>query len=243
MDEIQFDPAAYFAQVCWRVSSIAMGTTPSVQEDLQNLKKFPAKNSSRRQAFQRLQQSLVSRLGTAELLSVVAQVERLRFELWQAPPSGATRLPPQVLADRVRGTVFGAALGDAAGLATEFLSHAEAVDFYGPKADFQPGREVFPDEHRMMWCAGDWTDDTDQQVLLMQSLLNTKGHADPCDFAARLASWRTSGFPELGDQSAAGLGQTTKLVLNDPDFTSAPHKAAAAHSSKTPSNGGVMRTS
>ncbi|CAK9068190.1 unnamed protein product [Durusdinium trenchii] len=219
-----------------------MGTTPSVQEDLQNLKKFPAKNSSRRQAFQRLQQSLVSRLGTAELLSVVAQVERLRFELWQAPPSGATRLPPQVLADRVRGTVFGAALGDAAGLATEFLSHAEAVDFYGPKADFQPGREVFPDEHRMMWCAGDWTDDTDQQVLLMQSLLNTKGHADPCDFAARLASWRTSGFPELGDQSAAGLGQTTKLVLNDPDFTSAPHKAAAAHSSKTPSNGGVMRT-
>eukprot|EP00913_Durusdinium_trenchii_P020386 g19150.t1 len=169
-------------------------------------------------------------------------VERLRFELWQAPPSGATRLPPQVLADRVRGTVFGAALGDAAGLATEFLSHAEAVDFYGPKADFQPGREVFPDEHRMMWCAGDWTDDTDQQVLLMQSLLNTKGHADPCDFAARLASWRTSGFPELGDQSAAGLGQTTKLVLNDPDFTSAPHKAAAAHSSKTPSNGGVMRT-
>ena len=220
-----------------------MGAQPSVQEDLQNLKKLPTKSPLRRQAFQRLQKTLApGRLGAADLLSVVAEVERLRFEPWPAPPSGATCLRREALADRVRGTVFGAALGDAAGLATEFLSKEEAVEFYGPNADFQPGQEVFPDEHRMMWCAGDWTDDTDQQILLMQSLLNTKGQADPCDFATRLAAWRNSGFAELGDQSAAGLGQTTKAVLNDPEFISAPHKAAAAHSSKTPSNGGVMRT-
>ena len=148
----------------------------------------------------------------------------------------------QVLADRVRGTLFGAALGDAAGLATEFLSAAESKEFYGEDADFRPGRAVFPDEHRMMWCAGDWTDDTDQQVLMMQSLLHSGGHADPCDFAMRLLSWRTSGFPELGDQSAAGLGQTTKAVLNDPSFAASPHTAAAAHSAGIPSNGGVMRS-
>ena len=142
----------------------------------------------------------------------------------------------------MRGTLFGAALGDAAGLATEFLSATEAKEFYGEDADFRPGRAVFPDEHRMMWCAGDWTDDTDQQILMMQSLLHSGGHADPCDFATRLLSWRTSGFPELGDQSAAGLGQTTKAVLNDPGFAASPHTAAAAHSAGIPSNGGVMRT-
>ena len=127
-------------------------------------------------------------------------------------------------------------------MAAEFLSKDETVDFYGLEADFQPGREVFPDEHRMMWCAGDWTDDTDQQILMMQSLLKSKGRADPCDFAMRLSAWRNTGFKELGDQSAAGLGQTTKAVLNDPNFLSAPHDVAAKHSAKIPSNGGVMRT-
>ena len=221
----------------------AMGASPSVQEDLQKLKTSGPKSLQRKQAFQRLQKSLgCQRLSPAELLSAVASVEALRFDLWPEPPAGASSLESDVLADRVRGTLFGAALGDAAGLAAEFLSKDETVDFYGLEADFQPGREVFPDEHRMMWCAGDWTDDTDQQILMMQSLLKSKGRADPCDFAMRLSAWRNTGFKELGDQSAAGLGQTTKAVLNDPDFLSAPHDVAAKHSAKIPSNGGVMRT-
>lgn len=220
-----------------------MGATPSVQEDLQKLKTSPPKSRPRREAFQRLQTSLGCQpLSSAQLLSTVASVEALRFDLWPEPPAGASSLAAERLADRIRGTVFGAALGDSAGLAAEFLSADETLDFYGPDADFQPGREVFPDEHRMMWCAGDWTDDTDQQILMMQSFLSSKGQADPSDFARRLADWRHSGFKELGDQSAAGLGQTTKCVLNDPNFISSPIEVAAKHSSKIPSNGGVMRT-
>ena len=78
--------------------------------------------------------------------------------------------------------------------------------------------------------------------IVDRSLLQSAGRADACDFGSRLLSWRTSGFPELGDQSAAGLGQTTKAVLNDPNFATSPHTAAAAHSASIPSNGGVMRT-
>ncbi|CAE7349346.1 unnamed protein product [Symbiodinium natans] len=224
----------------------AMGastSTPSTDSDLRLLKAQPASSRLRQEAFERLRLKFLTPIGPKELLEAKAQVEALRFaRLWPEPPEGATRLDAEVLADRVRGALFGAALGDAAGLATEFLSAAEAREFYGPEADFRPGRALFPDEHRMMWCAGDWTDDTDQQVLMMQSLLHSGGNADACDFASRLLSWRTSGFPELGDQSAAGLGQTTKAVLNDPDFEKSPHKAAAAHSASIPSNGGVMRT-
>eukprot|EP00438_Fugacium_kawagutii_P030362 Skav223245 [mRNA] locus=scaffold2231:451455:452681:+ [translate_table: standard] len=221
-----------------------MGGSQSAQDDLLKLKTLASKSHQRREAFRRLQKSLGcgTPLSSTELLSTVASVEALRFDLWPAPPAGASALSPEVLADRIRGALFGAALGDAAGLATEFLSGAEALEFYGPDADFRPGRDVFPDEHRMMWCAGDWTDDTDQQILMMQSLLNSKGQADPCDFAKRLVAWRDAGFKELGDQSAAGLGQTTKGVLNDPDFVSLPIEVAAKHSSKIPSNGGVMRT-
>lgn len=223
----------------------AMGaskSTPSVDSDLRALKAHAASARERQEAFERLRRQFLTPIGAAELLKAKADIEALRFPMWQEPPLDATRLSREVLADRVRGTLFGAALGDAAGLATEFLSAAESKEFYGEDADFRPGRAVFPDEHRMMWCAGDWTDDTDQQVLMMQSLLHSGGHADPCDFAMRLLSWRTSGFPELGDQSAAGLGQTTKAVLNDPSFAASPHTAAAAHSAGIPSNGGVMRT-
>mmetsp|Transcript_57763 Transcript_57763/g.153996 ORF Transcript_57763/g.153996 Transcript_57763/m.153996 type:complete len:277 (-) Transcript_57763:480-1310(-) len=94
----------------------------------------------------------------------------------------------------------------------------------------------------MMWRAGDWTDDTDQQVLLLQSLLATGGRAEPQDFARRLLTWREKGFPQLGDESGAGLGQATKAVLNDPKFLESPHEVAVAHTSHRPTNGGVMRT-
>ncbi|CAE7523891.1 unnamed protein product [Symbiodinium pilosum] len=220
----------------------ASSSTGTTDEDLRLLKTKPAHARERQQAFERLRQKFLTPIGKAELLKATAQVEALRFPLWQEPPPDATHLDAEVLADRVRGALFGAALGDAAGLATEFLSAAQAKEFYGSEADFRPGRAVFPDEHRMMWCPGDWTDDTDQQVLMMRSLLQSAGRADACDFGSRLLSWRTSGFPELGDQSAAGLGQTTKAVLNDPNFATSPHTAAAAHSASIPSNGGVMRT-
>ena len=82
-------------------------------------------------------------MSSAQLLSTVASVEALRFDLWPEPPAGASSLAAEKLADRIRGTVFGAALGDSAGLAAEFLSADETLDFYGPDADFQPGREVF----------------------------------------------------------------------------------------------------
>jgi len=185
---------------------------------------------------------LVKAASPEDLLAAVATVDALRFEVWEQPPAGASRLDRSALADRVRGCIFGAALGDAAGLACEFLSAAQVADFYGPDADFAPGRDVFPDEHRMMWVPGDWTDDTDQSVLILQSLLECGGRASPVDFAARLLAWRAGGFPQLGDESAAGLGQATKAVLNDPSFATDPHAAAARHTAATPSNGGVMRT-
>lgn len=182
-------------------------------------------------------------LGPVERLQVASSVEALRFDvLWPPPPAGASLLDGSELADRVRGCIFGAALGDAAGLAGEFLSRQQIDNFYGSGADFRPGRQVYPDEHRMMWPAGDWTDDTDQQILMLQSLLQSGGRADPLDFASRLLAWRERGFQELGDESAAGLGQSTKAVLNDPRFREQPHETAAAHSAEKPTNGGVMRT-
>lgn len=219
-----------------------MGAKPSAQADLLTLKTRPATSSERKRAFTRLQRSLVKQLPDEDLRRVTEAVDlSLQLVSWTLPPEGKTTLSERDLADKVRGLIFGAALGDAAGLATEFLSKAQALEFYGEDADFTPGRDLYPDEHRMMWHPGDWTDDTDQHVLLIQSLLHCGGVADAKDFAVRLHTWRSQGFAELGDESGGGLGQATKAVLNDPTFLENPVAAAAARTANKPTNGAVMR--
>ena len=138
-------------------------------------------------AFERLRTHFCRRPTAAERQAAIAAVDAERYELWSTPPPGASTLSPERLADRIRGLVFGAACGDATGLATEFLSRADVEAFYGPDFAYCPvPKATKPDTHRMMWLPGDWTDDTDQLVLVLQSLLHSRGEADPVDFAHRL---------------------------------------------------------
>ena len=75
------------------------------------------------------------------------------------------------LVDRIRGLVFGMALGDAIGLSTEFMKKSDVVKTYSSK--FAAGSYTFDDivwnNHNRRWARGDWTDDTDQAILIMQS--------------------------------------------------------------------------
>ena len=43
------------------------------------------------------------------------------------------------------------------------------------------------------WAPGDWTDDTDQMILLLQSILEFHGDVYPVDFAQRLKNWVQKG--------------------------------------------------
>jgi hypothetical protein len=107
-----------------------------------------------------------------------------------AIPEGASKLSKEQLVDKIRGTIFGAAVGDAVGLgififyflaiffshsfsayllsvysATEFLNKEQSSFVYGREA-ITFGKGAFPrDRHRGRWLTGDWTDDTDQYVF------------------------------------------------------------------------------
>ena len=74
----------------------------------------------------------------------------------------------------------------------------------------------------MLKAEGDWTDDTDQQVLLMLSLTQTKGIPDPVDYGKRLGQWETTGlgFAPFNDTASHGCGNTTRMVLTHPLLTS-----------------------
>src|SRR5262249_35506062 len=141
------------------------------------------------------------------------------------------------LADRVRGVLFGQAVGDALGFGTEFLPKSAVARFYpdGLTDYSQIGGRFQACEQ---WRPGDWTDDTDQLLCVLDSLLE-KGHLDPLDVAARLCYWGlTDGY---------GMGQTVYFCVHHPRFAERPFEVAEEYwqsrGQRPAANGAVMRTS
>lgn len=88
------------------------------------------------------------------------------------------------LKDRFRGAVLGLAIGDALGMPVEGLSAREIKDNFGAIDDFIPS----PDGSK----AGEWTDDTEEMLLLSESIINSV-YLNPYDFSKRLVSAMNSG--------------------------------------------------
>mmetsp|Transcript_70036 Transcript_70036/g.105872 ORF Transcript_70036/g.105872 Transcript_70036/m.105872 type:complete len:495 (+) Transcript_70036:20-1504(+) len=244
-------------------------TPPTKQQIEASLRTLECQTSSlqeKRQAFDIVQLAHVPVINrSAKYAAELSQVFSLRFPIWPATLTTTDILMPyhhdnnntnsngntvsavqRALSDRIRGLVFGAALGDAVGLSTEFLSCAQVDTYYTVDHIFHPRAEVHPDFHRINFPAGDWTDDTDQLVLVLQTLLENEGRYDGAIFAEKISSWKNHGFPGLGDESGAGLGRTTLTVLNHKEFRTRPQFAAAdvwERGGRTmAANGAVMRT-
>lgn len=175
--------------------------------------------------------------------------------------------------DRFLGVLFGAAVGDALGIVTEFQSGAAADEYvranmaaHGGRMSLLhwPGRaadgSVLAEEasryHHNFWRQGDWSDDTDQHILIVQTLLNECAASDGAlrvgTFARRFVAWLDHGFPEFGDTQGVGAGSSTKLSGSNP-LTQAGDDASytGLHSWAHPffsacrrgsSNGSLMRT-
>ncbi len=138
--------------------------------------------------------------------------------------------------DRVRGVIFGQAVGDALGLGTEFLTKRKVTSYY--PLGLTNFDQFVIDAHREKWQPGEWTDDTDQMLCILDSVLENDS-LDILDIANRFHSWAFSG--------GRGLGQTVRAVLTHPHFLKDPHEAAKSvwHESNgyAAANGAVMRTS
>jgi len=122
------------------------------------------------------------------------------------------RILENKLLDRILGCIYGTALGDAYGLATEFLCKETVNELYGDEP--VPFPEFKTNRHNERWVVGDWTDDTDQMILILESIIGMSGKVSELDFALRLKRWINRGFEELGDQSGMGLGFTVANVVN-----------------------------
>jgi len=88
--------------------------------------------------------------------------------------------------DKIKGCIVGAAVGDALGMPTEYLSETELNRSYnGRIVDFQAPLLSHPCGHLK---AGQYTDDTQQLLLLVESLIDKEGF-DITDFGKRMGEW------------------------------------------------------
>lgn len=141
-----------------------------------------------------------------------------------------------MLQDKIRGVLFGQAVGDALGLGTEFMTKEEVKRHYpNGLTDYS---QIIQDRHRSRWMRGDWTDDTDMMLCIANAIIQDKG-VNTITIAQHFKEW-FNGTP-------MGIGRHTHMVLFFNDYVEHPQKAAEAiwnlSGKKNAANGGVMRTS
>ena len=138
--------------------------------------------------------------------------------------------------DKVKGVIYGQAIGDALGLGTEGMTDEDMAWKYPNGISHYS--DIFQDRHRKRWKIGDWTDDTDMMLCIANAVIKDKG--------VNLTSIARN-FKEWADGEPMGIGETTYKVLSFGDYVEKPFDATKmlwemSHQ-QSAANGGVMRTS
>jgi len=143
----------------------------------------------------------------------------------------------------IKGMIYGQCIGDALGMATEFMPKIDIQKNYTKK--YINYTDIVQDRHRSRFKQGDWSDDSDQMLLILECI--NENQIDYKNFAKKLINWANHGFPELGDKCGNGLGHNTAKVLMRAEFVDNPFYASFRIWEKSNgtaiSDGAVMRTS
>ncbi len=149
------------------------------------------------------------------------------------------------LSDRIRGVIYGQAIGDALGLGAEGLLKSQVSEYY--PSGLQRYSQIVRDRHRSCWVCGDWTDDTDMMLCILDSLLEYD-RLNLWDIAIRFYQWAAAGNPGIGYSTHSVLfsSYTSSVNFFQPDFDKNYYAAAKDFWEKSDRqsapNGGVMRT-
>ena len=140
------------------------------------------------------------------------------------------------LLDKIKGTIYGQAIGDALGLGTEFMDDHDMAWMYPNGLTHYS--EIYQDHHRRRWKKGDWTDDTDMMLCIANAIIKDKG--------VNLASIAKN-FKDWANGEPMGIGANTYKVLMMGDYVERPmavsRKVWELSRYRSAANGGLMRTS
>jgi len=138
--------------------------------------------------------------------------------------------------NRIKACIFGHAIGDALGLATEFMSRQEVQKNYPNGVNSY--NDIVQDHHRRKWKKGAWTDDTEQMLCIFDSLIKHRD-LNLKDIASNFVFWK--------ENNGMGIGRHTLNLLNISEYTDKPFEASELlwnmSRKQAAPNGGIMRTS
>lgn len=138
--------------------------------------------------------------------------------------------------DRLKGCIYGQAIGDALGLGSEGMTDEDMACYY-PNG-LHHYSEIVQDRHRKRWIRGDWTDDTDMMLCIAHAVIEDKG-VNPTNIARHFKSW-ANGTP-------MGIGNNTYKVLNIAEYVKEPFNVSKLiwkmSQYQSAANGALMRTS
>ncbi|VVB84137.1 ADP-ribosylglycohydrolase [uncultured archaeon] len=127
--------------------------------------------------------------------------------------SSAIKEPIKKLRNKYTGCMLGAAIGDALGKQNEGLKRKDILS-KGYVKDYGLAPAGCPGENLR---SGQFTDDTEQMILLAQSLIECSGF-DAADFAARIARWGADALADpvrkklVGPSSSAAVSRLNSGV-------------------------------
>ena len=117
----------------------------------------------------------------------------------------------ETLIDKLKGTIYGQAIGDALGLGTEGMTDEDMAWKYPNGITHYS--DIFQDRHRKRWKIGDWTDDTDMMLCIANAVVKDKG-VNLTSIAQNFKDW------DMGEPM--GIGETTYKVLILADYVEKP---------------------
>lgn len=150
------------------------------------------------------------------------------------------------LLDRVRGVIYGQAIGDALGLGMEGFTKSQVAEIY--PHGLTSIREIVHDKYRSAWVKGDWTDDTDMMLCILDSLLDLQ-EINLYDIAWKFYHWASTTPPGIGHGTYNIIFAKYMLGIDffQPNFSENYYVAARSYweadHQNFAGNAGIMRTS
>lgn len=137
--------------------------------------------------------------------------------------------------NKIKGCLFGQAVGDALGLGTEFLNKQHVSKFY--PSGLSRYEDIIQDMHRKKWIKGSWTDDTDMMLCILDAF-------DGREFDIRKVA---QNFKDWADGAPKDIGSHTQKVLFMSDYVDSAFNCSRlwweVSRRQSAANGAVMRTS
>lgn len=147
----------------------------------------------------------------------------------------------KIAVDHMMGAIFGSALGDSLGMATEFTNTKYAHFALDIPLSFV--WNTLPEwDHSDIFYQGTVTDDTEQAVMIMRTLADCNGELNLSHFAQLMRIWAQNGIREHAQSHAFDVGGTTGAAVYGGNYIKDPLSTALRNTYRSRGNGSAMRT-